>query len=181
MVQIRNRLGALACAAALSLAGSAHARTFEFSYTFSGTSDTVTGTVQGTLQGGFVDHLHDLTLAYDGHAFSAATVGQTWDASVVDFTSAPVRLAFDGSLNQFLFSDGTLSFGFVNDVDNLGGTNVFASDLSLVANNADFDTSTGNWHLAAAPIPEPGAVVLMLAGLGLVGVAAGRRRRNRSL
>ncbi|MDP9126132.1 MAG: hypothetical protein M3N82_16320, partial [Pseudomonadota bacterium] len=155
MVQIRNRLGALACAAALSLVGSAHATTFDFSYTFGGTGDTITGTVQGTLDGGFVDSLHDLTLSYDGHAFSAATVGQTWDASVVDFTSAPVRLAFDGSLNQFLFSDGTLSFGFVNDVANLGGTNVFASDLSLVENNADFDTATSSWHLVAAPIPEP--------------------------
>ena len=176
MVQIRNRLGALACAAALSLAGAAHAKTFDFSYTFSETGDTITGSVQGTLAGGFVDNLHDLTLSYDGHAFSGATVGQTWDASVVDFTSAPVRLAFDGSLNQFLFSDGTLSFGFVNDAVNLGGTNVFASDLSLVVNNADFDSSTGNWHLAAAPIPEPASLALMLAGLGLVGVAARRRR-----
>ena len=102
MVQIRNRLAALACAAALSLAGTANATTFDFSYTFSGTSDAVTGTVQGTLDGGFVDNLHDLTLSYDGHAFSGATLGQTWDASVVDFTSAPVRLAFDGSQNNFL-------------------------------------------------------------------------------
>ena len=180
MVQIRNRLGALACAAALSLAGTAHATTFDFSYTFSGTGDTVTGTVQGTQAGGFVENLHGLALSYDGHAFSASTGGQTWDASVVDFTSAPVRLAFDGSLNEFLFSDGTLSFGFVNDAANLGGTNVFASDLSLVANNADFDAGTGNWQLAAAPIPEPGSIALMLAGLGLLGVAA-RRRRNASL
>ena len=175
MVQIRNRLAAFACAAALSLAGTANATTFDFSYTFSGTSDTVVGTVQGTLDGGFVDNLHDLTLSYDGHAFSGATLGQTWDASVVDFTSAPVRLAFDGSQNNFLFSDGTLSFGYINDLANFGGANVFATDLSLVVNNADFDGGTGTWSLTAAPIPEPGSVALMLAGLGLLGVAARRR------
>ena len=175
MVQIRNRLGAFACAAALSLVGTAHAATFDFSYTFSGSNDTVTGSVQGTLSGGFVDNLHDLTLAYDGHAFSSATVGQTWDPALVDFSAAPVRLAVDGSQNNFLFSDGTLSFAFINDIDNFGGTSVSASDLSLAVNNADADTSVGNWSLTAAPIPEPGSVALMLAGLGLLGVVARRR------
>ena len=174
MVQIRNRLGALACAAALSLAGAANAATFGFSYTFSGTNDTVTGTVQGTQVGGFVENLHGLTLAYDGHAFSGATLGQTWDPSLVDFSAAPVRLAFDGSQNNFLFSDGTLSFAFINDVDNFGGPSISAFDLTLNTNNTDFDGSINQWSLSA--VPEADSVALMLAGLGLLGVAARRRR-----
>lgn len=176
MVHLRNRLAAFACAAALSFAGAAHATTFDFSYTFSGTNDTVTGTVQGTQAGGFVENLHDLALSYDGHAFSGATLGQTWDPSLVDFSAAPVRLAFDGAQNNFLFSDGTLSFAFINDVANFGGPSISAFDLSLDTNNTDIDGAINQWSLSAAPVPEADAVALMLAGLGLLGAAARRRR-----
>ena len=178
MVHFRNRLAALACAAALGLAGTAHAEKFDFSYTFT-SGAVVTGSVDGKFEGAYVDNLSNLQLSYNGNAFSSATVGQTWDPSVVDFTSAPVRLAFDGSNNEFYLTDGTLSFGFINDVANFGGPSIFASDLDLATNNADSDAAINQWTLAAAPIPEPGALALMLAGLGLVGTVA--RRRDRAL
>jgi hypothetical protein len=174
MVQIRNRLGALACAAALSLIGSAHAATFDFSYTFA-SGNSVTGSVDGTLDGAFVDNLGNLQLSYDGHAFSNATLGMTWDPSISDFSAAPVRLAFDGSRNEFLFTDGTLAFAFINDVANFGGPSISASDFDLVQDNTDIDGAITHWTLAAAPVPENAPLALMLAGLGLVGFAARRR------
>lgn len=176
MVHFRNRLAALACVATLGLAGTAHATTFDFSYTFA-SGAVVTGSVDGTRDGAYVDNLSNLQLSYNGHEFSSATTGLTWDPASTSFSADPVRLAFDGSNNEFLFSDGTLSFGFVNDVANFGGPSVFASDLDLVSNNADSDGAITQWSLAAAPIPEPGSVALMLAGLGLVGAAARRRAR----
>ncbi len=174
MVQIRNRLGALACAAALSLFGSAHAATFDFSYTFA-SGDSVIGSVDGTLSGAFVDNLSNLHLSYDGHAFSSATVAMTWDPTISDFSAAPVRLAFDGSLNEFLFTDGTLNFAFINDVANFGGPSISASDFDLLQNNTDIDGAINNWSLTAAPVPENGSLAMLLAGLGLVGFAARRR------
>ena len=175
MSQIRNRLGALVCAAAMSLAGAAHAATFDFSYTFA-SGKSVTGSVDGTLDGGFVDNLSNLELSYDGHAFSAATVGQTWDPSAAAFSADPVRLAFDGSRNEFLFSDGTLSFAFINDVDNFGGPSISASDLDLTVDNTDIDSTINKWTLTAAPVPEADSYALLLAGLGVVGIAIRRRR-----
>ena len=174
MVQIRNRLGALACAAALSLVGSAHAATFDFSYTFA-SGNSVTGSVEGTLAGAFVDNLSNLKLSYDAHAFSSATVGMTWDPTISDFSAAPVRLAVDGSQNEFFFTDGTLNFAFINDVANFGGPSISASDYDLPLNNTDIDGAVNKWTLTAAPVPENAPLAMLLAGLGLVGFAARRR------
>jgi hypothetical protein len=172
MVHIRNRLGLLACAAVLSVAGSAHAATFDISYVFA-SGDTITGTVDGTLAGSFVENLSNFHLSFDGAAFAGAVSAQTWDPATESFSLAPARLSTDASLNQFLIADSTLSFGFIND-DAQFGQEVFASNLDT--GNAAFDSpANASWSLTAAPVPEPGSMALLLAGLGLVGIAARRR------
>ena len=182
MVQIRNRLGMLACAAALSIAGAAHAATFDLTYTFT-SGDVITGTLEGTLDGSFVDNLQAINLSFDGNAFTGTTTAQTWDPASSAFTADAPRLSTVASQNQIVFStdDGNFSFGMINDVPNYGGQIVFASNLNSTtqsaASNAETDPAgLGTYSLVPAAVPEAGAFPMALAGLGLLGLVARRRR-----
>ncbi len=183
MVQIRNRLGALAFAAALSLAGSAHAATFDLSYTFRDTGDhildIISGTVDGDLNGSFVENLHNFNLSYDGNAFTGTITALGWDPVAEAPSADPARLSADASLNQIIFSnaDYTFTFAMINDPSQ-GGLLVSASDANLLTHNAasEIGVNAGQWSLVPSAVPEPGAFAMALAGLGLLGVVARRRR-----
>ena len=124
------------------------------------------------------------------HEICALTGGFTCEADMkIDFTSAVSSLKFvtsgyDGGdfIDVFAYSGVTLlgsvshsSNGTVDLTAYSGITSIFIDDSSTGAGMAydHFDFTT-------APVPEPETYAMMLAGLGLLGVAARRRKQRQA-
>lgn len=153
----------LVAAAALTVAASAAmATTYEAGALVSGSPQSLTYGVIGS--GTFADVIN-----FD---IAANSTGQV---NAVTFTLFPFVQNPISGLTLALY-DGASLLSAVNGVYTLaagtnysfhvGGTSNFSGVYSV------------NYQLAAAPVPEAGSVALTLAGLGVVGLMAARRRRG---
>jgi hypothetical protein len=119
----------------------------------SGYKDTITLTFNQPLRGVGLD----FGVAYNW----AGGTTVVFDVDGQSFTTTP-GLTYNGVKPSFLGFVSDTAFNKLTITDNTGG---FAFDKLV--------TSTG-----VAPIPEPETYALMLAGLGLLGVAARRRKQK---
>ena len=161
----------------------ANAATYDFSYTF-GDSSVLTGSLSGNLNGAYVDNISNVHVSYNGTDFSGGSLFHAaWNTATGNFDNTIAAVvSTNGALNNFVFADSNVPmnnnasnyFYFVNDPATLGheafAVNGNTGDVALD------NPANASWSLVAAPVPEPETHAMLLAGLGLIGVAARRRR-----
>jgi PEP-CTERM motif len=104
----------------------------------------------------------------DGRSFSLALSG----SGMADFGFLRTDSARVSNQNNASWQD--MNFGIVLDPGRLSG-HLLLED-ALLGSDFDYNDLTIRFQMRVAPVPEPSTYALMLAGLGVVGWAARRRR-----
>jgi hypothetical protein len=180
-------LGALlASIGCLSLATSAHADSLfgDFTIAYGGATVPSAGHVTFDLNA-------NGTIAATLTSFNGGIVGFGFDSigrlPESDFSVSPGNTAGWGSgFGQHMsgFYIGTSPTSVSWTIGNAGMFSSVWQALEGTGSNYDFylGTNRGSWaanaYGVAAPVPEPETYAMMLAGLGLLGFAAARRKRS---
>ncbi len=113
----------------------------------------------------------DITMTFAGPAPTA--IGFT---SLTNRFNAPVVTVFDTSntlIGTYVLAQGPSSVGFVGITSSVGiGSVHWLADRGGIK-----DTAIDNIYVGVTAVPEPHTYALMLAGLGVMGALARRRRR----
>lgn len=184
---------------------SARADLFNFSYTF-GSGAVASGSLTGTQSGNFVESVSNVSVFFDGIPLAGnPNLYQPYNfVAGCCFVAGPPVISFNGNLNNFIFSNGPPvdPYGATNwfsmngtdiDYSNFGTlaplrtaslyydqshsySDASINGVALVGHGA-FDA--GRWSLTSVtPVPEPETYAMLLAGLGLLGFAARRRKQK---
>ena len=186
MQSVRSTLVRLCGAAAFAVAAatSAHATTFNFSYQF-GDAQLVTGTLDGTLDGTVIDNVSNVSISLDGVAYSGPISLTAYDSATGMFDAGvAAQVSTVAADNNFMFSDGDSAtydgvnnYFYMSSSADLAGAQVYATTFVTGQSALDAAPVSASWSLTAAAVPELPSVALLVAGLGLLGTVARRRRQ----
>lgn len=177
----------ISAAILLAAFASAHAETFNFAYTFAD-GQAVTGSLSGTLNGDLVESISDVHLNFAGVDYSGSLLGASWSDASSDWNSAAgAVVSTDAAKNNFIFADAdpqtdagsATNYFFLVNGSTVLGSQAFALNANTGALAFDEPTNNASWSLvaAASPVPEPASAAMLMAGLGMVGAIARRRRQ----
>jgi hypothetical protein len=173
---MRKTFASLAASAALLLAP---ALSQAASFTFSGLVDD--GPLVGQAFGGsFTFDSSSVTPTFAGSlplsAFSMLLAGQTYTLASAD--AAPVAVYFDGTFLGLSYVDADAPNPLLRPVVALvpGVVTLAEAYLGYDQSNDPGAGLAGYGSFSVTLVPEPAALLLMLAGLGVVGVMTRQRR-----
>lgn len=182
---------------------SARADLFNFSYTF-GSGDVASGSLTGTQNGIFIESVSNVSVFFNGVALAGnPNLYQPYSflAGCCFVAGTPV-ISTNGNLNNFIFADGAPVYPYTaTNYFSMNGTDIdywntgtlgplqiaaistraddYVTDVSIngsaLAGYSAFDAN--RWSLTpVTPVPEPETYAMLLAGLGLLGFSARRRK-----
>ncbi len=185
MTSLKTRLAA-GLLALVSL--SASATTFDFSYSFDpantgdGNPVVLSGSFDGTQAGSLFTGISNFQIALNGTAFSGPLQVEAWNNATSNWDAliAPV-ISTDVTQANFIVADADVSTnpaGVSNYFYVLGGQAVAITFNVTDAGGNPLEgvetASNASWDVSA--VPEPANTALLMAGLGLLGALARRRK-----
>jgi hypothetical protein len=169
-------------AVVLAASTAAQAQLFDYSYTFQ-SGGVASGSFNGDASGNLITNLSNISASYNGIPLtgSGSLFNAHYDSSIPSIVSGGAVVSFDGLANNFFFMDvdypsnPSLSAGFymVNF-----SSEALIYNASPYINIYDPVYNVANWSVTAdgAPVPEPGTMMLLGLGRGMVGLAVYRKR-----
>jgi len=177
---MRKNLLSLAASAALLLAP---ALSSAASYTFSGTLED--GPLVGqTFAGSFEFDARGVTPTFEGElaltSFLMLLFGQTYTLASADVGSVAVAVFYEGGFLGLSYADADAADPLLRPfVTLVPGVESLAGAYLAYDQSADPGAGLGGFaSYTVAVVPEPAAMLLLLAGLGVVGGVARRARRS---
>lgn len=174
---MKNFAKALFLAAAVGISsGASAADTFNYQYQFENGA-VVSGSFLGTASGNLITGLSHITFQFASGTNTPPTsvFGASWANGSLEYVSGGSVMSFNGQANNFLFTDTDYPvdqgyYLYFSSISEFGTISAGAGDYSVYD---AFDAS--RWQVTSA-VPELESSVLMLAGLGVLGAIARRRR-----
>ena len=168
---------ALLGSALVALIGSAHATTFNFSYSFdpAGTSTggavTITGSFEGTEIGDLISNITNASVFMNGTAYTGPLIASNGD------TTGTAVISTDLAKNDFSFYDAGFNNAFAISGGQASAVNFALLDAGNNALSGAESADAARWTLTAAAVPEPATYLLMVGGLAAIGFVSRRRRQ----